>query len=270
MNIPTRTPRTDAATYPADCLGKTLVTNRDCSRALETELSALTAERDQLRAVFPLICAAIGNGACCKNSVSLGFIQSIPNEVQLVVDQLRSDCENETKWAAHYLADSIASKAEREQLRAEVERLKKQIKDDNRSYGCELRDPNGTIWEQATKDHARAKRAEAAETVALAQWNGALERAMKAEAERDHLHAQLRALTLICGTNDANKFETWVDRANARAERAEAELAAERARLDWVFRNCKVTADDFTTGNRDVYAIHDREDLGAAMKEGVK
>ena len=40
--------------------------------------------------------------------------------------------------------------------------------------------------------------------------------------ERDHLHAQLRALTLICGTNDANKFETWIDRANARAEVAEA------------------------------------------------
>jgi hypothetical protein len=30
---------------------------------------------------------------------------------------------------------------------------------------------------------ARAKRAEAAETIALANWNGALERAMKAEAE---------------------------------------------------------------------------------------
>jgi hypothetical protein len=50
-----------------------------------------------------------------------------------------------------------------------------------------------------------------------------LERELAAlTAERDHLHAQLRALTLICGTNDANKFETWVDRANARAERAEA------------------------------------------------
>jgi hypothetical protein len=50
---------------------------------------------------------------------------------------------------------------ERDQLRAEVERLKKQIKDDNRSYGCELRDPYGTIWEQATNDHARAELAEA-------------------------------------------------------------------------------------------------------------
>jgi hypothetical protein len=49
----------------------------------------------------------------------------------------------------------------------------------------------------------------------------------------------------------------------------ETELATERARLDWVFRNCKVTADDYTTGNRDVYAIHDRDDLGAAMKEDV-
>jgi cell division protein FtsB len=48
MNTPT--PRTDAATYPADCLGKTLVTNRDCARALERELTALAAERDQLRA----------------------------------------------------------------------------------------------------------------------------------------------------------------------------------------------------------------------------
>ena len=53
------------------------------------------------------------------------------------------------------------SVAERDRLRAEVERLKKQIKDDNRSYGCELRDPYGTIWEQAAKDHARAKKAEA-------------------------------------------------------------------------------------------------------------
>ena len=48
-----------------------------------------------------------------------------------------------------------------DQLRAEVERLKQKIKDDNRAYGFELRDPNGTIWEQAAKDHARAERAEA-------------------------------------------------------------------------------------------------------------
>jgi hypothetical protein len=81
MKTPTPTPRTDAATYPADCLGKTLVTNRDCARALERELvtltgaytcthhtdqqraacpvclvTALTAERDQLAALFPHLC----------------------------------------------------------------------------------------------------------------------------------------------------------------------------------------------------------------------
>jgi len=137
--------------------------------------------------------------------------------------------------AANQMRDECATfERELTALTAEVKRLLKQVKDDNRSYGCELRDPYGTIWEQATKDHARAERAEAAETVALAHWNKELERAMKAEAERDHLHDQLRALTLICGTNDANKFETWIDRANARAEEAEANLAVERARLDWL------------------------------------
>jgi hypothetical protein len=128
MNTPT--PRTDAATYPADCLGKTVVTNRDCSRALERELTALTAERDQLRA----------------------------------------DCENETKWAAHYLAQSIA-------------------------------------------DKSRAEKAERAETVALANWNGALERAMKAEAD----------LAALAQCHDDN----------CRAlVKLDVELTAERARLD--------------------------------------
>jgi hypothetical protein len=70
----------------------------------------------------------------------------------------------------------------------------------------------------------------------------------------------------------ANKFprSTEYYEMVVHARTLERELAAERARLDWVFRNCKVEADDFTTGNRDVYAIHDREDLGAAMKEGSK
>ena len=53
-------------------------------------------------------------------------------------------------------------------------------------------------------------------------------------AERDQLRVQLHALNLVCGTTDADKFQTWVDRANARAERAEAELASERGRLDYL------------------------------------
>ena len=64
--------------------------------------------------------------------------------------------------------------AECDELRDKVKSLKKQIKDDNFSYGCELRDPYGTIWEQATKDHARAERAEA-----------------ELAAERDQLRAEV-------------------------------------------------------------------------------
>ena len=48
MSKPTPTPRTDAATYRADCLGATLVTNRDLARALETELAAERARLDWL------------------------------------------------------------------------------------------------------------------------------------------------------------------------------------------------------------------------------
>ena len=44
----TPTPRTDAATYPADCLGQTLVTNRDLARELERELAAERARTKQI------------------------------------------------------------------------------------------------------------------------------------------------------------------------------------------------------------------------------
>jgi len=38
-----KTPRTDQCTYPADCLGKTPVTNADLPRTLERELAAALA-----------------------------------------------------------------------------------------------------------------------------------------------------------------------------------------------------------------------------------
>lgn len=47
--------------------------------------------------------------------------------------------------------------------------------------------------------------------------------ALKDRAEK--AEAQLHALRLVCGTTDANKFETACDRALARAEKAERELA---------------------------------------------
>ena len=116
-------------------------------------------------------------------------------------------------------ARTTALTAEIAHLRAEVERLKKQIKDDNRSYGCELRDPNGTIWEQAAKDHARAERAEA-------------------EVKRlGHLEAVLRSCAFdkdgtawktVCGwwSKKYDAVERQMSENATRAERAEAELAA--------------------------------------------
>jgi hypothetical protein len=89
--------------------------------------------------------------------------------------------------------------AERDQLRTEVKRLKRAYEYDHKCL-CEVRD-RCELWKQrAQKAEAdlaemhksfagnvhtenRELRAEAAETVALANWNGALERAMKAEAE---------------------------------------------------------------------------------------
>jgi hypothetical protein len=90
MNTPNQlsdTPRTDAAwakTFEDDddqCReGNAASDMRDACATLERELAALTTERDQLRA----------------------------------------DCENETKWAAHYLAQSIADKARAERAEAEL------------------------------------------------------------------------------------------------------------------------------------------------------
>jgi hypothetical protein len=57
---------------------------------------------------------------------------------------------------------------------------------------------------------------------------GAAYNAEKARAEK--AEAKLHALTLICGTSDANKFQSWVDKERERADEAEAECL-EQARL---------------------------------------
>lgn len=48
------------------------------------------------------------------------------------------------------LLDKLAAKAkEIEALKAEIKQLKADIKQIHKEYGCEIRDPNGTIWEYA-------------------------------------------------------------------------------------------------------------------------
>jgi len=103
--------------------------------------------------------------------------------------------------------------AERDQLRDEVERLTKQAVFD----GDHIHTLNAAFATRAeiTDAKARAERAEAAETVALANWNGALERAMKAEAElatervrRDDLVADINdaCITLASAKDDCDDY----------------------------------------------------------------
>ena len=165
-----------------------------------------------------------------------GRLLTAPMAAQLIADSEAKATVELKKRADHWCDMHTVCAKERDQLRAEVERLKKQIKDDNLSYGCELRDPYGTIWEQATKDHDRAGKAERA-LAELREWQAGVianERLHHAErkdaiARAESAESQLHALRLICGTTDADKFSTWVDRANTRAEKAESELAGIRA-----------------------------------------
>jgi len=78
-------------------------------------------------------------------------------------------------------------------LIAEANRHAKALTDERNNLVVELnllREWQREVIQNAQAHHAerkdaiaRAERAEAAETVAIARWNGALERAMKAEAE---------------------------------------------------------------------------------------
>lgn len=125
---PAKTPRTDAAWAASFSPERANFSVRDECEKLETELAAAQAERDL---AITRVASILWSGAIDKHT-----------------------CGDVQQWVTDYTAELA-------RLRAEVERLTKQIKDDNRSYGCELRDPNGTIWEQAAKDYARAERAEA-------------------------------------------------------------------------------------------------------------
>ena len=136
--------------------------------------------------------------------------------------------------------------AERDQLRAEVERLK----------------ADGAASAFITMS-CRASRAETDRNNLRADLDAikAILNEEKGRAER--AEASLHALRLVCGTTDADKFTTWVDRANARAEKAEAELKAERARLDWL-ESAAATELQSERG------WIDRAAIDSGMKEGRK
>ena len=113
---------------------------------------------------------AAGHNTVCPN-----FARTLERELTALTAEraeLADECDNETKWAAHYLAQSIA-------------------------------------------DKSRAEKSERAETVALAKWNGALERAMKAEAERDLLRAEVERCNDIINRASVQFFHDGTDRETA-------------------------------------------------------
>lgn len=178
MNPPTATPRTDDEETP-------LITNHrvsaetykrmvDLARALETELAAAQAECERLkfateghllktiqqqaelarlRALFPAICSALGNGAFCTPDVSIGFLESIPNEVASVIARLRADLE---RFTGHGLLDCHTICDQRDAAVAERDRLRAELKELSQAY--EL---NRVSIDELDADRARAEKAEA-------------------------------------------------------------------------------------------------------------
>lgn len=85
------------------------------------ELATITAERDQLRAA---LADPQQLHAHCLRTLNEGQIAHVLGQQMTTIcaelHQLRSDCDNETKWAAHYLAHSIADKARADKAEAEL------------------------------------------------------------------------------------------------------------------------------------------------------
>jgi len=80
----------------------------------------------KLRAIFPKILEALQSGFCSADC-SLEFLSSIPKEVELVRKKL--ECERDG-WKAKFIQQ-------------------------NKDLGCEMMDPDGTIWDYAKKLQAK-------------------------------------------------------------------------------------------------------------------
>ncbi len=142
-----------------------------CSRCNGT--AAITAERDQLNEMF--------------------------HQIRLKLTEASGD-----PYKLHDEAlDDIIS--ERDQLRAAIAEMPTCRCDRSTEQQCELSAKVATLTAERDQLRARAEKAEAAETVALAKWNGALERALKAEAELATERARLRHVALDAAMKGGEK-----------------------------------------------------------------
>jgi hypothetical protein len=95
--------------------------------------------------------------------------------------------------------------AERDQLRSAIAEMPTCRCDRSTEQQCELSAKVTALTAERDQLRARAEKAEAAETVALAKWNGALERALKAEAELATERARLRHVALDAAMKGGEK-----------------------------------------------------------------
>jgi hypothetical protein len=232
---------------------------------------SLRLQNAELRAVFPRILAALVNGACCAPDVSVEFIQSIPNEVARVVAQLRAEVAWWKNWHEENekLEDGIAIKVQATiaELRAEVRAILKIVNEQTaraelaeaeverlRGYSDELDGVTNALGDAL----ARAERAEASlhalrlvcgttDADKFTTWvDRANARAEKAEAElkAEQDNSAINEIELKVSRAIVSKI--WVQLGSPTYEQLKgrsiydlidelkAELAKERARLDWL------------------------------------
>jgi hypothetical protein len=101
------TPRTDAATYPADCLGKTLVVHRDLAAALETELKEAEQEDNAANHYLSRAEKAEAELAQAKERVDgeRGYSIEVENERQVLQEKV-SELEDDLNVARHRLNEA--------------------------------------------------------------------------------------------------------------------------------------------------------------------
>jgi len=169
----------------------------------------------------------------------------------LAHDEIFDDFEQSDGPAHQLIADSEAKACDK--LRAQLTTERDQLRAENATLraaqkACEACD-EPTAFEVGQL-RARAERAEANETVALAHWNKELERAMKAEAELAAAKERLRS-------------EAMDDYASIKD--LQRELAIERARLNWL-----ETPSGMDWQWEPERLTVSRASIDAGMKEGVK
>jgi hypothetical protein len=215
-----------------------------CAAGLERD--SIRAELARLRALFPEILAALRNGAGCTADVSVGFLESVPNEVASVVSRLRAEVERLTakignqadrirylEGAINHATGTPLSKAIARAEKAEAERDAA-----SQAYDCTMA-IHGTVMEERDRlatelTAARSERDLAITRVACILWSGAIDKHTCGDvqkwadyytAELARLRAEVERWQTVAATMSQEREHNANEASRLRAE-LQAELAA--------------------------------------------